>query len=147
MTEETLPTPAEPETPAKRDTRFQPGEAWKGNSSGRARGTKNRITLQRLLLEEKLREQLEVSAAEILEKAITMAKEGNDKIMRTLLDKLLTTPKNAEDDTGKDTSISVTINDLSGKAPVQVEKGRQTLTINAEPVRVIEHNPNGDLKR
>lgn len=141
-------TPEQPQDklPAKDDGRFKPGEAWKGNSAGRAKGTKNRITLQRLLLEERLRERLEVDAEEILVKAIEMAKSGDDKIMRTLLDKLLTTPKNAEDDTGKDTSIHVTISDLSSANPKMLTAERGTERISIPTARVIEHDP-GDSEK
>lgn len=127
------------EVPAKRDTRFKPGDAWTGNSKGRAKGIKNRITLKRLLLEEDLRDQLEVNARDIMAKAILMALNGDDKIMRVLLDKLMASPKNAEDDAAQDKSINVVIQDLSGQPKaVEVQKGGVT-------ARIIEHKPqNGD---
>lgn len=112
---------------------FLPGDRWEGNAKGRAKGVKNRITLQRLLVEEKLRDTLGIKAEDILAKAVAMAMEGNDKIMRTLLDKLLATPKNSEDGDAKDNSVQITINDLSGsanpKSVATISKGPQTLTI------------------
>lgn len=111
---------------------FLPGEKWDGNSKGRAKGVKNRITLQRLLVEETLRNKLGIKAEDLLQKAIEMAMSGDDKIMRTLLDKLLATPKNSEDGDAKDNAITVNINDLSGSSPrpvATVSRGNQTLTI------------------
>jgi hypothetical protein len=111
---------------------FLPGDKWEGNAKGRAKGVKNRITLQRLLVEERLRDKLNIKAEDILAQAVEMAMGGNDKIMRTLLDKLLATPKNSEDGDAKDNSVSITINDLSGSAPkpvATVSRGAQTLTI------------------
>jgi hypothetical protein len=122
---------------------FLPGEQWAGNAKGRAKGVKNRITLQRLLVEETLRNKLGIKAEDLLQKAIEMAMgtpakdgqpgtPGNDKIMRTLLDKLLATPKNSEDGDAKDNAITVNINDLSGSSPrpvATVSRGNQTLSI------------------
>jgi hypothetical protein len=114
-----------------RTGQFLPGEKWDGNAKGRAKGVKNRITLERLLLEEKLRNKLGFKAEDLLAKAIEMAMGGDDKIMRTLLDKLLATPKNSEDGDAKDNTVNVVINDLSGSAnprPVAtISKGSQSL--------------------
>lgn len=125
--------PGDASVPVRRpDGTFLPGAQWSGNSKGRAKGVKNRITLERLLVEEKLRDKLGFRAEDLLQRAIEMAMEGNDKIMRTLLDKLLATPKNTEDDAGQDRSVQITINDLSGVAkPVSVNKGNQTLRVGA----------------
>lgn len=144
------PEPQDPALPAKSDGRFKPGDQWRGNAAGRSKGVKNRITLQRLLVEEELRESLQVRAQDLLQEAIKMAMSGNDKIMRTLLDKLLATPKHAEDEQAKDTSINVTINDLSSSPQriATVQRGTDKLQISSLPAspRVIEHQPKDSEK-
>ncbi len=113
---------------------FLPGDRWDGNSKGKQKGTKNRITMRRLMDEEILREQLSVNAPALLAQAVLMALEGNSIMMRTLLDKLLVTPKSEEETDQSDRSVSITINDLSARPGLQVPtitatKGGHTLTI------------------
>lgn len=138
-------TSSELPEPSAKDGRFKPGAEWRGNATGRSKGTKNRITLQRLLVEEELRETLAVDAQALLKKAVLMALDGNDKIMRTLLDKLMATPKNTEDESAKDTSINVTISDLSVASPQRVATvSRGADSISITPARIIEHKPSGE---
>lgn len=95
---------------------------WKGNKEGRPKGIKNRITVQRLLMEEKLREQLGVNAEQLVAQAILMALNGNDRVMRVLLDKLLSTPKNSDDADSKDNSIQVVITNLTNPSSPQASQ-------------------------
>lgn len=103
---------------AKRDPktgRFPPGQS--GNPLGKAKGTKNRITLARLMLEEGLRQQLTAAGPNIMKKAIKMALDGDDKIMRVLLDKMLTTPKGDDGSEARDNEVRITVNNLTSGAP------------------------------
>jgi len=66
------------------DTRFKPGVS--GNPDGRPRGSKNRITLLKESLELQLREQSEGVMAQILEKAVELALEGDRTMLKLLLE-------------------------------------------------------------
>lgn len=141
---EDQPTPNLPATytaPPKGDGRFKAGADWAGNSTGRPKGIKNRITTQRLLIEEGLREQLAVNAEALLAKAVIMALDGNDKVMRVLLDKLMSTPKNDDGEGAKDSAVSITITNLTSP-------GKPVATIAPGKVRVIASDEipiDGDL--
>lgn len=102
-----------PKAPTKSDGKFKAGAEWTGNKNGRPKGIKNRITVQRLLQEEELREQLAVNASQLMAKAILMAMDGNDRVMRALLDKLLATPKHSDDQDTQDRSVHVVIKNLT----------------------------------
>lgn len=121
-TPDTADTPTTAITTPKGDGRFRGGVEWKGNKEGRPKGIKNRITVQRLLMEEKLREQLGVNAEQLVAQAILMALNGNDRVMRVLLDKLLSTPKNSDDADSKDNSIQVVITNLTNPSSPQASQ-------------------------
>lgn len=80
-----------------------------GNPKGRTKGVKNRVTLARLMVEEALRRKLGRASDRLLDTAINQALNGNDKIMRVLLDKLLASPKNDDSENAKDSSVTVVI--------------------------------------
>ena len=88
-----------------------------GNPAGRTRGIRNKITLERLLLEDSLRQVLATKSPALLEKAIDMALEGNDRVMRALLDKVLATPKHDDPGEAKDNEIKILIQNLTGGVP------------------------------
>lgn len=100
--------------------RFRPGPEWAGNTKGRAKGTKNKITVQRLLMEAHLRDRLAVNAEDLLERAILMAMGGDPKIMALLLDKLIASPKHAEDEAPKDATVNLTITNHTLQPPKDV---------------------------
>jgi hypothetical protein len=52
-----------------------------------------------------------------MKKAIKMALEGDDKIMRVLLDKMLTTPKGDDGTDARDNEVRINITNLTGGAP------------------------------
>lgn len=134
--EKTLPVPlvAEPE-PDKpvivRDEKGRFPKGQSGNPLGKAKGTKNRITLARLMLEEELREQLTTNGPKIMKKAIGMALNGDDKIMRVLLDKMLATPKGDDSSDAKDNEVRINITNLTSGAPAatKVEGERVRVSI------------------
>ena len=88
---------------------------------GRPKGAKNKITFLRLELEEALRNQLKDDGLEILQKAISMAKNGNEKVMKVLLDKMLASPKGDDSSEAKDNDVRITIQNLThGEQTTQV---------------------------
>lgn len=104
--------------PVKRTEKGQFVAGQSGNPAGRAKGTKNKITLARLMLEDQLREVLAEEGPKLMKKAIKMAlKDGNDRIMRVLLDKMLTTPKDMDSGESQDRDIKVTVQNLIPAAP------------------------------
>ena len=107
--------------------RLLPG--YTGNMSGRTRGIRNKITLDRLLLEDKLRVALERKSPKLLEKAIEMAMDGNDRIMRALLDKLLSTPKHDDPGEAKDNEIKILIQNLTSGPTPRPEAGVTTVKV------------------
>lgn len=101
-----------------------------GNLAGRTRGVRNKITMDRLFLEDILREVLAKNSPKLLEKAIMMALNGNDRVMRALLDKLLSTPKHDDPGEAKDNRIEVIIQSLQTK----VEGGvKPAITVTPPP--------------
>lgn len=88
---------------------------------GRKPGSKNKVTFLRLELEEALRNQLREDGLEILQKAISMAKNGNEKVMKTLLDKMLASPKGDDASEAKDNEVRITIQNLThGEQKTQI---------------------------
>jgi len=116
--------------------RILPG--YTGNMAGKTRGIRNKITLDRLMLEDKLRTVLERKSPALLNKAIEMAMEGNDRIMRGLLDKLLSTPKHDDPGEAKDNEIKILIQNLTSGA-AQPEPGVTTVKITSTDTKVTKH--------
>lgn len=102
-----------PQVPAPRDDKGRFPAGVSGNPGGRAKGTKNRITLERLLLEEQLRTALSTDGPKLLAKAVKMAMSGNDRVMRVLLDKMLATPKGDDSEGAADRDVKVIIQNLT----------------------------------
>ena len=89
--------------------------------NGRMQGSKNKVTLLRLELEEALRDELQGEGLEILRKAISMAKAGNEKVIKVLLDKMLASPKGEDGESVKDNDVHITIQNLThGEQSTQV---------------------------
>lgn len=128
---------------------------YTGNMAGRTRGIRNKLTLDRLMLEDKLRTALERRSPKLLEKAIDMAmgheceecrtpqydekgkpvtpscggrREGNDRIMRAFLDKLLSTPKHDDPGEAKDNEVKILIQNMTMGAP-KTEPGVTTVRV------------------
>jgi hypothetical protein len=123
--------------PVKRASggQFVPGQS--GNPAGRAKGTKNKITLARLMLEDQLRDILSEEGPKLMRKAIKMAlKDGNDRVMRVLLDKMLTTPRGGDDNESGDRDVKVVVQNLI-KAP----EPRKALTVDGESVKITTSHP------
>lgn len=99
-----------------------------GNPAGRAKGSRNKITLVRLETEEALRDMLAPRARKLLRKAMAIAMDdkhpGQTKMLTTLLDKTLSSLRNEDVGETKDTNVVVNINDLTSvrrRAPAAVD--------------------------
>lgn len=105
------------------DARFQKGKS--GNPAGRPKGSKNKLTLMRLALETDLRTQLRHDASEILQKAIEMAKAGDQAMIKLLVDKMIPTVKSSEDEPTKE-KVQIFIDRLPERGDISVQ-GRKTV--------------------
>lgn len=100
--------------PAPKAHLWQKGQS--GNPNGRPLGSKNKITLIRQALEGELMIQLGPAMAEVMSKAIELAKGGSESMIKLLVDKTLTSRK-ADDN--EDASPKVQI--MIGKMPDRKE--------------------------
>lgn len=102
---------------------------------GRVKGSRNKITRLRLEMEEALRLNLRDEAESLLAHAILMAKTGDSVVMKALLDKILTTPKDDEDANKKPESVKVIVVTQAASPPtVTVTKiARDPVTLDNAP--------------
>lgn len=112
--------------------RFKPG--YSGNYKGRTRGIRNKITLERLLVEDMLRVAISKKSPALITKALDMALAGNEKVMRVLLDKLLSTPKHDDPSEAKDNSVKVVIQNLTNEARSRLGGPQELPTVNVLPL-------------
>lgn len=134
-----------------------------GNPAGRVKGLRNKITLERLLLEDVLRQTLVKQSPVLLNKAIGMAmghecdqcfvpvvdengnkappacggfRPGNDRIMRALLDKVLATPKHDDAGEAKDNEIKILIQNMTASPTPMSEPGLTTVVVTPTQTKV-----------
>lgn len=69
---------------SSKDTQFQEGVS--GNPGGRPKGSKNKITLQKIMLEEQLRDASKDRMGEVLDKAFELALAGDRTMLKLLLE-------------------------------------------------------------
>lgn len=121
----------------RKDGTFLPGPN-PDRQVGRKPGSKNKVTLLRLELEESLRNELKGEGLEILRRAIQMAKQGNEKVIKVLLDKMLASPKGDDSESVKDNDVRITIQNLT--------HGEQTTQVAAIPreTTVSDHKKESD---
>lgn len=103
-----------------------------GNPKGRAKGSKNAITLRRLETEEALRDYLAPRAKGLLKKAMQMAMSGDTKMMSVLLDKMLSSLRNEDVGDQKDTNVNVIFSNLTTVARDRMPKG-DVIDVTPEP--------------
>jgi hypothetical protein len=106
--------------PVKKYAGFQKGQS--GNPRGRPKNSKNQMTLLKEALEWESRKQISLDIGEVLAKAILMAKEGNEAMIKLLVDKIIPSVR-ASDDTqnnGRE-RIQIVINKLPGAEPVAIQ--------------------------
>lgn len=114
------------DAPGQQITRNNLGHFVKGvsgNPKGKPKGAKSRTTLLRLAIEEMTLREAAGQMPEIVQKALDMAKEGDQAIIKLLLSDLLKAARvqdRPEDDEEKGkTTIKVTINNYTGAKPRQ----------------------------
>lgn len=90
---------------------WQPGIS--GNPAGRPKGSKSRITAQKLKIEEALRDQLNLEMPEILLKAIEMAKKGDRAMIKLLVEMTMSKPQSTEEESEVNKGVKVTIRNLT----------------------------------
>ena len=152
--------------PVERDEKGRFPKGSSGNPAGRVKGLRNKITLERLLLEDMLRQTLVSKSPALLNRAIQMAlghecdkcrvvrydennkpivpscggrREGNDRIMRALLDKVLSTPKHDDPGEAKDNEIKILIQNMTNPPTPKSEPGLTTVTVTPTHTEV-EHD-------
>lgn len=69
---------------SSKDTQFKEGVS--GNPGGRPKGSKNKITLQKIMLEEQLRDASKDRMGEVLNKAFELALAGDRTMLKLLLE-------------------------------------------------------------
>ena len=112
--------------PAPRTHLWKPGQS--GNPMGRPKGSRNKITLMKQVLEGELRAQLGPHMAEVLAKALEMAKDGNESMIKLLVDKTIPTTKANDEEEGGKEKIQIMI----GRLPDR--KDEDPITINGDKV-------------
>ena len=88
---------------------FQPGQS--GNPEGRPKGSKNKITLYKILVEQGLREDAAPHMQEVLAQAVRMAKKGNVAMIKLLLELHMSKSGDIDDRTTDD-KITININQM-----------------------------------
>ena len=110
------------------------GRFLTGNKiGGRVKGSRNRITKLRLEIEEASRLLLRSEAENLLTAAIKMAKDGDSIIMKALLDKFMTTPKDDEEANKRPDAVKVIVVTSQAESPPKVTVStRDPVTIDQE---------------
>jgi hypothetical protein len=110
------------------------GRFLTGNKiGGRVKGSRNRITKLRLEIEEASRLLLRSEAENLLTTAINMAKDGDSIIMKALLDKFMTTPKDDEEANKRPDAVKVIVVTSQAESPPKVTVStRDPVTIDQE---------------
>lgn len=93
---------------------WKPGQS--GNPEGRPKGSKNRITLLKLSLEEYLRNEAADHMGDILQTAIKKAKKGDNQMIKLLLE-LHMSKSGDVDDRSTDDKITINIGTMGEKEP------------------------------
>lgn len=108
-----------------------PPQRWRkgqsGNPAGRPKGSKNKITMMKLALEGELRTQLGPHMADIIMIAIEKAKDGNEAMIKLLVDKTLPSIKAGDDAEAADNRVQIVI----GKLP---ERKEESVVVNGEKI-------------
>jgi hypothetical protein len=89
------------------------------NLNGRPKGSRNKITAQKLAIEEALRDQLNMEMPEILLKAVEMAKGGDRTMIKLLVEMTMSKPQAVEDESSGKEKIQITVRKLNLELPKQ----------------------------
>lgn len=112
---------------------WKPGQS--GNPTGKVPGSKNRITAQKLGIEESLRGQLNQYMPEILQAAVEKALNGDRVMQMFLLGLCISKPAAVEDSNSGKEKVKVTIRNLTleTKAPEPIQIEGKVLNEQDEP--------------
>lgn len=111
--------------PAIRTTKGQFAKGKSGNAAGRPKGSRNAITLTRLATEHELRDYFKPHARKVLARAVEIALKGDPAnpatiaMIRTLLDKSMSSLRNEDVGDSKDNTIVVNFNKLTVSRPTK----------------------------
>ena len=104
------------------ENKWKPGQS--GNPAGRPKGAKNKTTLMKQAIEGELVEELQKDVKDVLAKAVSLAKDGNEQMIKLIIDKFI---PNARVDDGEGSKGVGGIN--------IVVQGYEKPTINVERVK------------
>ena len=90
---------------------------WKkgqsGNPTGRPKGAKNKATMIREALETNTMKELQRRYPKLLKKAIDMAEEGNEKMLKLFLERIIPVAHVDKDEKGRGVnSINIVVNPI-----------------------------------
>jgi hypothetical protein len=100
---------------APRSWGAKPGEVR--NPNGRPKGSRNRITQQKLGIEEALRDQLNMEMPEILLQAVEMAKKGDRAMIKLLIEMTMSKPQALEDESSGKERVQIVVRKLTLEQP------------------------------
>jgi hypothetical protein len=111
--------------PAQTITRRNLGRWVKGvsgNPKGRPKGSRNRATIIREALQEATLRQVTEKIPEVLDKAIELALEGNEQMIRMLVKDVIIAPKEVEDTgAGGSGKIQISIKNLTVSPDAKID--------------------------
>jgi hypothetical protein len=87
------------------------------NPLGRPKGSRNRITQQKLGIEEALRDQLNMEMPEILLQAVEMAKKGDRAMIKLLIEMTMSKPQALEDESSGKERVQIVVRKLTLEQP------------------------------
>jgi hypothetical protein len=103
--------------PKRKLTPWLPGQS--GNLGGRPKGSRNRITQQKLGIEEALRDQLNEYVPEVMQKCIEMALKGDRAMIKLLIEMTMSKPHQVEDESHGKERVQITVRKLNLELPKQ----------------------------
>jgi hypothetical protein len=92
--------------------RFQPGQP----SNGRPKGSKNKITLLKQVIEAELRERAAGKIVKVLDKAFQMAIEGDRLMIKLLLELHMSKGAHQDDNSSGKSQVAVVVQNLTAPA-------------------------------
>lgn len=87
--------------------------------TGRPKGSKNRITAQKLKIEESLRDQLNEYMPQVVQKVIELALKGDRQMLRLLMELTVSKAQAMEDTSGGKDQVKITIGKINLNQPVK----------------------------